>query len=116
MEENSKKNLLVVISNKIADLEREGIKFLLKFTDLGEKFELAITATGKKTMLFILSVDDQALFLENPEFRTENGRPTFFPDDMIVYLLILANGGQIIGKLNMPGENMFEHLEKVPQT
>lgn len=113
MEENSKKNLLVAISNKITELEKQGIKFLLKFKDLGETVELAIT--GKKEFVFILSFDGQAFFLENPEYRKQ-GRPTFFQDDMIIYLLILANGGPVVGKLIMPGANIFAHLENIPQT
>lgn len=114
MEENSKKNLLVAISNKISDLEKQGIKFLLKFSDLGKTIELVVT--GKKTITFTLSFDGQAFFLENPEHRTKHGRPTFFQDDMIIYLLILANEGPVIGKLVMPGVNIFAHLENIPQT
>jgi len=109
MEENSKKDFLVAISNKITELEKKSVKFLLKFTDLGEKMELIIA--GKKTVTFTLSFDGKAFFLENKEYRKPGGRPTFFQDDMIIYLLLLVNGSPITSILTMPDYKDFEHLE-----
>lgn len=114
MEENSKKDFLVAISNKITELEKKGVKFLLKFTDLGERIELTIT--GKKTIIFNLSFDGKAFFLENKEYRKPGGRPTFFQDDMIIYLLLLVNGGPIPGILTMSDNELFKHLKTFQAT
>jgi hypothetical protein len=115
MEENSKKDFLVAISNKITELEKKGVKFLLKFTDLGEKIELVIT-TGKKTITFTLSFDGETFFLENQEYRKPGGRPTFYQDNMIIYLLLLVNGSPIPGILTMPDYKAFKHLEAFSAT
>lgn len=111
-----KSNFFVAMSERIGRLQKDGEKFsLIKFKALlDNNFQIGVIA-NENEKIFTLSFTDDLFYLENVEDQKVEGRPVFYEDDMISYLLILANGGQIPGKLMMPdyeGSRM-KHLEKV---
>lgn len=112
-----KSNFFVAMSERIGLLKKDGEKFsLTKFKALfATNFQIGIVVAGKKEKIFTLSFQKDLFYLENVEDQKVEGRPVFYEEDMINYLLILANGSQIPGKLLMPdyeGSRM-KHLEKV---
>ena len=114
-----KSNFFVAMSERIGRLRKDGEKFsLTKFNALlADQFQISVMA-GDKEKIFTLSFTDDLFFLDNIEEQKVEGRPVFYKDDMISYLLILANGGQIPGKLLMPGYEVkrMKHLESVNPT
>jgi hypothetical protein len=117
MEENVKSNFFIALSEKICKLQKEeGLKFSL--TELAAKPEkkIQVGIIGQKEKTFKLSIEGKNFLLDNPEERKEGGRPVFEMEDMIIYLLIIANGGPVPGKLYLSGEKIFSHFESVVPT
>gem|GEM_PF-5286349 len=82
----------------------------------GNNLQIGVVAHGKEK-IFSLSFTHELFFLDNVEAKKVDGRPVFYKDDMVSYVLILANGGQIPGKLLMPGyDKRMRHLEAVVPT
>ena len=95
--------LLIVANDRVHDLHKLGLNIsLTSFKDFKNMVEIGFT--GQEEKKFMLSCKGEMFFLENPEYMATGGRPTFMLEDMIDYLLVLTNGGQIIGKLMLPGE------------
>lgn len=119
MEGYQRKNLLVASAyNKARVLQTKGVQISVeKFDDKGSLAELVII--GKEKKVFQFSTDDKFLYLENPEHKGVNGRPAYqLPEDMADYLLILANGGPILGLLMYPGteEKRFTRVPEIIPT
>lgn len=103
MEDKISSDFFIAMSKRIGLLKKDGLVFDLRHFSLSENNQIKITILGKEERTFTLSIEKNTFFLDNPEERKAGGRPTFMLDDMVTYLLILANQGQVIGKLPMPG-------------
>jgi hypothetical protein len=98
-------NFLIVSNNRVFDLKKLGINLsLTSFHDYNDnKIKIGFSIAEEKT--FIVSKKNESFFLEDDKYRKSGGRPTFgVMEDMIDYLLVLTNGGQVAGKLMLPGE------------
>ena len=97
-------NFLIVANDRVCELKKAGINIeLTSFLDHGKKVEIGFTAENEKK--FTISTDGKMFFLENDECRKPGGRPTYILEkDMIDYILVIVNGGQVPGKLTFPGE------------
>ncbi len=97
-----KSNFFVAMSEKIELLKKSGEKFsLTKFTALlANQFQIGVSVSGNEKH-FILSFQDDLFYLEAIAEEKVNGRPVFSKDDMINYLLILANSGETPEGLQM---------------
>ena len=94
---------LIAAAKKECELKKLGLNLsILKFTDKGESVELIITRKGKEQK-FVISFRGDYVYLENLEYQVGMGRPVFHFNDMATYLFVLANGGQVLGKLMYPG-------------
>ena len=116
MEENVKSNFFIALSEKICKLQKKGLKFSLVELSAKPENKIQVGIIGQEKKTFNLSIDGKNFLLDNPEERKEGGRPVFGMDDMIIYLLIIANGGPVHGKLYMSDEKIFSHFEAVIPT
>ncbi len=98
-----KNRFLIEALKKECKLKKLGLNLpILKFTDNGKDIEIVIIGDGKEKKFTISFLGENA-YLENKEYQAIGGRPTFYLGDMVTYLFVLANGGQVFGKLMYPG-------------
>lgn len=102
-----------LLKNRVKELEKKGLKFILKNPVLKGK-GILVSIKGKILVDFVVCQQHHDYF-----FLIDEGKRMYFLDQgLIDYLLIKANGGPEIGKL-MP-ENWqkehFAHLEEFATT
>jgi hypothetical protein len=123
MEEKTKSDFFIAMSQRICDLRQRSIIFsLISFSsEVGKSFKISV-AKGEKDNLekektFNLTFDDKKVFfLNDEEYLKKGGRPTLTMIDMIDYLLVLVNGKQVYGTLMVPGFKQYKHLEAISPT
>lgn len=112
-------NFFVAMNEKIELLRKDGENFsLFNFKVFSvDSFQIGVIV-HKKEKIFTLSFKYDLFFLENDEYQKIHGRPVFHQDEMISYLIVLANNGQIPRKLIMQGyeRRRMQHLESVIPT
>ncbi|MFZ4631716.1 MAG: hypothetical protein ACOYL8_00740 [Patescibacteria group bacterium] len=112
-----KSNFFIAVSEKICQLKKDDLDFsLTKFYYKDDQIELGIS--GVKEINFILSFEEESVFLDNEEYKKAGGRPTYAAKEMIIYLLVLVNDGEVPGKLALPvlDKELFGHSPVVIPT
>lgn len=104
---------LIVANDRVSELKKAGTNIsLTSFKDHGKEVEIGFTVKEEKK--FTISTDGKMFFLENVEHRKPGGRPTYVLErDMVDYILVLANGGPIAGKLMIPGDEERKFVRDV---